>query len=198
MSVGHRIRIRARAVLSEGFSRLTRTHLDWRTESGAWIPLERECLERKDGCVFLPYDPDRRRVMLVRQFRWPAYVAGRDELLLEAAAGYLDGADPETRCRAEAQEELGLTLGAVRPVYDLLMLPGTVAARQVFLVATYDAAAPRGPGGGLPHEGEEVAPVEMEFEEALAAVADGRIVCAKTVILLQYAALHLFPGGAAG
>ena len=34
--------------------------------------------------------------------------------------------------------------------------------------------------------------MELGFDEALAMIADGRICDAKTVMLLQYAALHVF------
>ena len=44
-------------------------------------------------------------MILVRQFRYPAYVNGYDDLLIEAAAGVLDGEAPEVRIRAEAEEE---------------------------------------------------------------------------------------------
>ena len=54
-----------------------------------------------------------RTVVLVRQFRYPAYVNGYDDLLIEAAAGLLDDETPETRIRAEAEEETGYRLGAV-------------------------------------------------------------------------------------
>ncbi|MEB0014856.1 GDP-mannose pyrophosphatase, partial [Glaciimonas sp. Cout2] len=44
-------------------------------------------------------------------------------------------------------------------------------------------------GGGLPEEGEEIEVLEIPSGEALAMVADGRIVDGKTVLLLQWAAL---------
>ena len=44
-------------------------------------------------------------MILVRQFRYPAYVNGYDDLLIEAAAGVLDGEAPEVRIRAEAEEK---------------------------------------------------------------------------------------------
>ena len=42
--------------------------------------------------TLLPYNLARRTVVLVRQFRYPAYVNGYDDLLIEAAAGLLDNA----------------------------------------------------------------------------------------------------------
>jgi hypothetical protein len=49
-----------------------------------------------------------------------------------------------------------------------------------------------GSGGGLASEGEDIEVLELPMDEALAMVADGRIADAKTIMLLQYAALHIF------
>lgn len=47
-------------------------------------------------------------------------------------------------------------------------------------------------GGGLADEGEDIEVLELAIDGALAMISDGRIVDAKTIMLLQYAALHLF------
>ena len=47
-------------------------------------------------------------------------------------------------------------------------------------------------GGGLEHEGEDIEVLELGIDEALAMIADGRIIDAKAIMLLQYAALHIF------
>jgi hypothetical protein len=47
-------------------------------------------------------------------------------------------------------------------------------------------------GGGLASEGEDIEVLELSIDEALAMISDGRIVDAKTIMLLQYAALHVF------
>jgi hypothetical protein len=51
-----------------------------------------------------------------------------------------------------------------------------------------------GDGGGLHDEGEEIGVLELAFDTALAMTTDGRIRDAKTIMLLQYAALNLFKG----
>ena len=43
------------------------------------------------------------------------------------------------------------------------------------------------------HEGEEIEVLDLPIEEALAMIADGRIIDGKAIILLQYAALNIFP-----
>ena len=49
-----------------------------------------------------------------------------------------------------------------------------------------------GSGGGIASEGEDIEVLELPIDQALAMVADGRIADAKTIMLLQYAALNIF------
>jgi 8-oxo-dGTP pyrophosphatase MutT (NUDIX family) len=72
------------------------------------------------------------------------------------------------------------------------MSPGSLTERVHCFVAEYDAGDRIAPGGGLEHEGEDIEVLELPFAEAMAMVADGRIRDAKTILLLKYAALHLF------
>jgi 8-oxo-dGTP pyrophosphatase MutT (NUDIX family) len=72
------------------------------------------------------------------------------------------------------------------------MSPGAVTEKIHFFVAEYDPTMKIGSGGGLASEGEDIEVVELPFDEALEMVGDGRIVDAKTIMLLQYAALHIF------
>ena len=61
------------------------------------------------------------------------------------------------------------------------------------LTASQTEASMRiGDGGGLADEGEDIEVLELPIDQALAMIADGRIVDAKTIMLLQYAALHIF------
>jgi hypothetical protein len=49
-----------------------------------------------------------------------------------------------------------------------------------------------GSGGGIADEGEDIEVLELPIDQAMAMIADGRIVDAKTIMLLQYAALNIF------
>ncbi|WP_338084360.1 hypothetical protein [Curtobacterium oceanosedimentum] len=57
-------------------------------------------------------------------------------------------------------------------------------------VAEYSPADRVEVGGGLVGEGEEIEVLELPAIEALAMIDDGRIVDGKTILLLQWAALH--------
>ena len=192
MSVSDRIRVKDVRLLSDNHYTLKTTTLEWRRADGEWQTQHRETYDRGNGAALLPYNLARRTVMLVKQFRYPAYVNGCDDLLIEAAAGLLDNESPEKRIRAEAEEEIGYRLRDIRKIFEAYMSPGSVTEKLHFFVGEYQPDMKIGAGGGNADEGEDIEVLELSIDEALAMIADGRIVDAKTIMLLQYAALNIF------
>ncbi|MCW7540603.1 GDP-mannose pyrophosphatase [Aquabacterium sp. A7-Y] len=198
MSVADRVRILDTEVLSDDWYVLKKTRFEWRRRDGRWQAMSRETYDRGNGATILLHDAARGTVVLTRQFRFPAFVNGHDDLMIEAAAGLLDDASPEERIRAEAEEETGYRIGPVRKVFEAFMSPGSVTERLHFFVAPYSAEAQVGQGGGVEAEGEDIEVLELSLVEALQMIETGAILDAKTIMLLQYAALHLQqrqPGG---
>ena len=185
-----RIRIRSEEILSDDWATLKKTTLDYRRQDGRWETQVRQTYDRGDGATILPFDPQRLTVLLVRQFRYPAYAVGHREPLIEACAGLLDRDDPETCIRKEAEEELGFRLRDVQLVYSPFMSPGSVTERLWFFTAHYSPADRISSGGGSPEEGEDIEVIEMTLDEAFAAVAGGRILDAKTIMLVQHLKLQ--------
>ncbi len=192
MSISDRIRVKDVRVLSDHWTPLKATTFEWRRRDGSWQTQQREIYERGDAAVILPYNSKRRTVVLIKQFRYPAFINGHDDLMIEAVAGLLDDESPENRIRAEAEEEAGYRLHHVQKVFDAFMSPGSVTERLHFFVAEYEPDMRVGEGGGLHHEGEDIEVIEPTIDEALAMIADGRIVDGKTIMLLQHAALNIF------
>ena len=192
MSIADRIRVKDVRLLSDNHYTLKTTTFEWLRANGEWQTQHRESYDRGNGATLLPYHLKQRTVVLVRQFRYPAYVNGYDDLLIEAAAGLLDNASPEARIRAEAEEETGYRLREVHKVFEAFMSPGSVTEKLHFFVAEYEPEMRVGSGGGIADEGEDIEVLELSIDEALAMIADGRIVDAKTIMLLQYAALNIF------
>lgn len=194
MSVKDRIRVKDIRLLSDNKYKLRTTTFDWLRSSGEWQTQHRETFDRGDGVAILPYNLAQRTVLLIRQFRYPTYANGYDGLLVEAPAGSLDDAAPEARVRSEAEEEIGYRLGPIQKIFEAFTSPGAVTEKLHFFVAEYQPSMKIGNGGGLAHEGEDIETLELPFNEALAMIADGRIIDAKTIMLLQHAALHIFRG----
>jgi nudix-type nucleoside diphosphatase (YffH/AdpP family) len=178
-------------LLASGWHVLRRTTLERRRSDGEWVTEQRETYDRGNGATMLVYDVERRTVLLTRQFRYPVYVNGHpDGLLIEAAAGLLDDDAPEVAVRREVEEELGVAVGEVQHVFDVFMSPGSVTERLHFYAAPYRPHDRTTAGGGLEEEGEDIEVLELPFDEALAMIDDGRIADAKTIMLLQWAALR--------
>jgi nudix-type nucleoside diphosphatase (YffH/AdpP family) len=192
MSISERIRIKNVRLLSDNYGTLKTTSFSWRRADGEWQTQERETYDRGGAATILPYNLAQRTVVLIRQFRYPAYANGHDDLMIEAIAGLLDGEAPEVRIRAEAEEESGYRLHDVRKLFAAFMSPGVLTEKIHFFVAEYEPHMRVGRGGGLAHEGEDIEVLELPFDETLAMIAEGRIADAKTIMLLQHAALHIF------
>lgn len=175
--------------LSDDWGRLTKVTLDYRRDDGTVQRLSRENYDHGNAAAMVLFNPTRRTVLLVRQFRYPVLANGDAAFLLEVCAGLLDGDDPETCARREAAEETGHEPRDVVHVSDVYMSPGSVQEKVSLFAGHYDKSTYRHIGGGLLEEGEELEVVEMGLDDALAACRDGRIIDGKTVILLQH--LHL-------
>ena len=177
-------------LLAAGWHVLRRTTYDYRHRDGSWTREQRETYDRGNGATILLYDLARRTVLLTRQFRFPVYVNGHpDGMLVEAAAGLLDDDAPEDAIRREAAEETGVEIGELEHVFDVWMSPGSVTERLHVFAAPYSAADRTGDRGGLAEEGEDIEVLELPFGTALAMVGTGEIADAKTMLLLQWAAL---------
>ncbi|CCJ89528.1 NUDIX domain-containing protein [Cronobacter turicensis] len=189
-SVREKVRIIETQILSDDWYVLKKYTFDYQRRDGQWQRQSREAYDRGNGATILLYNRAERCVILTRQFRLPVFLNGYDGLLTETAAGLLDEADPETRIRAEAEEETGYLVDNVEKVFEAYMSPGSVTEKLYFFIGEYDPARRSGTGGGVADEGEDIDVVKMPIDDALRAVRDGEIVDAKTIMLLQYAALN--------
>ncbi|MFQ5783675.1 MAG: NUDIX domain-containing protein [Alphaproteobacteria bacterium] len=180
-----------RTTCYRGYFRLDRLRVRFRLFAGGWSrPIEREVFERGHAACVLPYDAGRDRVVLVEQFRAPAIEAPGGAWLIETIAGIVEaGESPAEVVRREAIEEAGLEISALWRIGEILLSPGGSSERLALYCARADSA---GAGGihGLEDEGEDIRVLAMGLDEALAAVAEGRIRVANAVIPLQWLALN--------
>lgn len=179
-------------VLSDNWYVLRKVTCSLRRRDGQWQTMSREAYDRGNGAALLLFDPRRSTVVLTRQFRLPAFLNGcTDGLLIETCAGLLDGDDPETCIRREAEEETGYRVRQPRKVFEAYMSPGSVTEKLHLFVAEYEPGDRILSGGGLEGEGEDIEVIEMPLADALAGIANGTIQDGKTIMLLQHVALEL-------
>jgi len=180
------VRLIAQKTLADGRFRLTRTRAEVEEDDGARRILDHEIYHHGPAAAVLLYDPARRVVTLVRQFRLAAYLADGTSEMLEACAGMLDGDDPEACARREALEETGVRIVAARHAFDAFTSPGALTETIGCFVAAYSASDRVGEGGGVDAD-EHIEVVEVGYAQAEAMIAAGAIRDAKTIALIYYA-----------
>jgi nudix-type nucleoside diphosphatase (YffH/AdpP family) len=192
MSIKPRVKVIDISVLSNNWYILKKATFSFQRADGTWQEQTREVYDRGNGACILLYNLTQRSVILTKQFRFPAFANGYDDLLIEAPAGLLDNMDAEARIKLETEEETGFRIGTVSKIFEAFMSPGSVTERLHFFIASYEAKDRVSSGGGHKDEGEDIGVMEVSFEEAMKMITDGRIMDAKTIMLLQHAALHVF------
>lgn len=185
-----RVRIKEVKTLSDDWAVLKRTTFDFLRSDGTWQEHRRETYDRGNGATVLLYNREKKTVVLIRQFRFPAYVNGvEDGQLIEACAGRLDESEPEACMKKEAEEEAGFVVHNPRKIFACYMSPGSVTEKVHFFVAEYEPKHRVSAGGGDVTEGEDIEVLEIPLDQAMKMIESGEIQDGKTVMLLQYAKL---------
>ena len=166
-------------------------HAGWNTFGIATLTLtdgarvERALEHHGEAAVVMPYDPERRVALLVRQPRvGPAYW-GEPPDLDEAPAGGLDGADPEVTALREALEEAGVRLMRLERVAHAYSMPSISSERLWLYLAPYAAADRVADGGGLHEEGEQIRVLEVPLADLASGARAGTLADLKTLVLVQ-------------
>lgn len=178
-------------VLSDDWYLLNKINFDYQLENGNWVNQSRESYDRGNGATILLYNKEKYTVLLIKQFRMPTYVNGNDSgIIIETCGGLLDGDDPLKCILKETEEEVGYKILKAEKVFQAYMSPGAVTEILHFFIAEYNDEMKVGDGGGLASEHEEIEILELDFKIAQEMITRGKIVDAKTIMLLQYAQIN--------
>lgn len=153
---------------------------------GRTTDMVREVHDHGHGACVLPFDPDRRTCLLVRQLRLPVHVVEGNGLILEAAAGLIDenDASPADGARREAAEELRYLVRNVTPVGTVYPIPGMVTELMHCFVAEYSAGDKITEGFDA-DEDEVIEVEEWSLDDLWRAWKDGRLKDGKAAMCLM-------------
>ena len=162
---------------------------------GAMSP-ERSILvfERGDAVAALLYDPERRVVIAVNQFRLPTHEKGRGRgWLIEAVAGMIpvdgEGKAKETPLQSlirEVLEETGYQLTHATPISTFFSSPGGSTELIYLFFAEVRATDKTAEGGGAAAEGEDIEIIEFPVEDFFQRLSAGEFEDPKLIIAGQW------------
>lgn len=185
-----RIRNLSPTLLSDNWYTLRKYRFDYRNRKNEWVTQEREAYDRGNGATILLYNPNKKTVILTRQFRLPTYVNGNEDgMLIEACAGLLEEDNALECIKKESIEETGYHVDKVQKVFEAYMSPGSVTEILHFFIAEYDESLRRSSGGGVAAEQEEIEILELDYAAALGMIGSGDIRDGKTIMLLYHLAI---------
>jgi ADP-ribose pyrophosphatase len=171
---------------------VTRYKLRHKLFSGEYSqPFQREIYQRANAVTIIPYDPKLDKIVLIEQFRAGA-LSGKDTpWLLELVAGIIDkDKTAEEIAYLEVKEEAGLEILKLTPVYGYWSSPGASSEYITLFYAIVDAHKAGGIHG-LKAESEDIKVHVLDSKDAFAAVKNGAICNASSIIALQWLELQL-------
>ena len=181
-----RVEILKEKLVLDGFFRVKEALLRHEKFNGQMTPpLRRLRFLRPPAAACLPYDPERREIVLVEQFRWPPYSVGDPGWLWEIPAGIVaEGEDPAECMKRELREEAGLEVAELEPVLTYFSTPGTTTEKIYLYFARVSTAGLEGRVGGAEEENEDIRVHVLSYEEAWRKVQEGVIRDGKTLLAL--------------
>ncbi len=182
-----RVGIVERETVFQGYFRMDRYKLSHSLHDGGDSPvLTREVLERGQVAAVIPFDPIRREIILIEQFRPGALAAGWEPWQLEIVAGVIEpGETAEEMARRETLEESGCEATALFHLGRYLSSPGCTSESIEMFCARVDASKAGGIHG-LADEGEDILVKAFPLKEVFQLLDDGEILNAMSLIGLQW------------
>ena len=140
--------------------------------NGRTVPLD---VVRHRGSVVLVPQPDRERVILIRQYRYAIR-----KWIWELPAGSLDARESASRAATrECEEEIGLTPGKLTKLGEWYPTPGFCDEKMTFFRCE-KLSPPKGPIAR--DADEQIEPRTFTLDAAWRLVASGQVVDMKTVL----------------
>ncbi|MFC7704126.1 NUDIX domain-containing protein [Plastorhodobacter daqingensis] len=163
-----------------------------RFDGGVTPVVNRAVFVTGDAATVLPYDPQRDRVLLIEQFRMGPFARGdAAPWLLEPIAGRVDAREtPEEAIRREAQEEAGLSLGALLPVGGFYPTPAAKSEYLHSFIGLADLPDAAAGFGGLDEEAEDIRAHLLGYDRLMQLVDDGALSNGPLVLSALWLARH--------
>jgi len=178
-----KIQIQQKKRILDDFFKVDEVHLRYERFDGQMSPLVRRLnFERGDSVAVLLFNPKSQHILLVNQFKYPAYEKGPG-WIMETVAGMIDANESsENAAHREVEEETGYKVGKLEHISTFYVSPGGSSERIILYYAEVDETNKIGTGGGDAREDEDIMLVELSLPEALNRIQSGEIVDAKTIV----------------
>ena len=134
-------KILSKRKLHDGFFKLHELNFTHKKHDGKWSPpLIREVFSGAHVASILPYDPIKKEIILIQQFRHGTLNRNHNPIMLEIVAGMIDkGETPIEAAQRECIEETGCVAKNISEIFSYYPAPGSSESYYHFFFAEVDA-----------------------------------------------------------
>ncbi len=178
--------------LYDGFFKMNEIVLKYKKYDGTWTnSISRELFGGAQVSAVLPYDPLKKEIILIQQFRPGTISKNLDNYLIEIVAGIIDeGETPEDAAKRECFEETGCVIKKLIPIQGYFPAPGSSESfYHLFLGETETFSGTR--IMGLENENEDIKVQSFKSSKVREIMQKGKILNGLTLIALQWFFLNI-------
>ena len=163
--------------------------------NGEWTnSVEREVFSGAHVSTLLPYDPIKKEIILIQQFRAGVLPWYNEDYLYEIVAGIIDkGENPEETAIRECFEETGCGVKKLHPIQSYFPAPGSSESYyHLYLgeIKSFDGERIR----GLEKENEDILVKSFKVDEVKQMLKEKKIINGLTLVALQWFFLEYYKG----
>ena len=179
--------------LYSGFFSLNKYEFIHQKHDGNWTgKVEREIFGGAHVATLLPFDPIKKEIILIQQFRAGVLSRYDEEYLYEIVAGIIDNNEkPEDTAKRECLEETGCKVKKILPIQNYFPAPGSSESYyHLFLgeIDSFEGERIR----GLEKENENILVKAFKIEQVRKLLKDKKILNGLTLIALQWFFLEFY------
>ena len=179
--------------LHDGFFKLHEITFTHQKHDGSWSPLlKREIFSGAQVVTVLPYDPIKKRILLLKQFRAGVIDRKDDPVLTEIVAGIIDKDEtPIQAAKRECVEETGCLTNKLTEIYSYYPAPGSSESYYYLFLAEINAFE----GNrifGIENENEDILVNSYSVPEVKELLKEKKIINGVTLLALQWFFLEYY------
>ncbi len=179
--------------IHDGFFKMNELTLSYRKYDGTWSKeIKRELFGGAEVAAVLPFDPIKKEIVLIQQFRPGTISKEGSNYLNEVVAGIVDeGESPQNAAIRECYEETGCKIKKIQPIQGYFPAPGSSESYYHLFVGEVNSPT-KTIIRGLENENEDILVKSYSFDNIKKKLNNGEIINGITLVALQWFFLNLY------
>ena len=178
--------------LYDGFFKMNEVSLKYKKYDGSWSnEIKRELFGGAQVSAVLPYDPIKKEIVLIQQFRPGTISRNTNNYLKEIVAGIIDpGESPEIAAKRECLEETGYKIKKLTSIQGYYPAPGSSESFYHLFLGEVDSKNGK-KIMGLDTENEDILVESFNINQVKKMMQNGDLINGLSLIAIQWFFLNI-------